>query len=900
MMMSAFTPLSSRRMALATLAAAILSTPAFAQTAPPCDPAAPVDGCAPAAARDAAASPPVDGAVDTLDAVQVRGVRASVAGGLDAKRNSPQITDSIIAEDIGKLPDNSVAAAMQRITGVQVERGGAEVGTVLVRGLPNVVTTLNGRNIFTTTGRGVALADIPADQLQRVDVYKTSGAEQIEGGIAGAVDIRLRRPFDLDATSTLAGSVSSLYADQARETATRGSLTGSTQWDVGGGRMGVLAAASYQETPSLESTAFHDVYDEMANPFDTSQTLLVPIKVGNLQNSRLHRRQSANVAFQWQPSEATDLYAEAFYVGYEGKPRNNYWMAFPGTLNADNTESLTTRPGSNLLQSLVLRDTDIVSSTQAHDSASDTWQAALGGSWQGERLKLSSELAYTYSEYDTRAMVLDTRITIPRLLIDSRDGVARQVATHIDGSPVDVTDPASFSLAQYYDTWGRQEGDEWAWRGDLNFAFDSGFVRSLDAGVRLARRQATNIGGDPGARDNLSGAPILMSDIPGLAQVTPGNMLDGDRDVGIDRWLGANRDFLLANTDLIRVAMGQAPGRPGARSAIFFDNREDNHAAYLQANYGFTLGGIPVDGRVGVRHVRLDSELNGTSLIDEVETPVQNLRKRNDWLPSVSANFALREDLMLRLSHSQSVTRPNFGDLNPQLALYEATDTLRARGNGGNPDLAPVEAKNLDASLEWYFQDNALLSLAAFHRDIEGYVQVYAEDETIDGQPYQITRPRNTGSGTLRGIEAGYTQFYDGLPGAWSGLGTQLNATWIDAEAESPDGLMQPLANVSKRAFNAVLMYEYAAFSARLAYNWRDEFATSFSASGAQPSEVFQGPRKWLDVAVNYAMDENITVFLEATNLTGSTTYNYFGSPEFLRDRASPERTYMMGIRFRL
>ncbi|UNK42243.1 TonB-dependent receptor [Luteimonas sp. S4-F44] len=870
-----------RRLALATLTTAILATPVFAQTATP------------------DAEPPAD-EVENLDAVQVRGVRASVAGALDAKRGAAQITDSIVAEDIGKLPDNSVAAAMQRITGVQVQRGGAEVGTVLVRGLPNVVTTLNGRNIFTTTGRGVALADIPADQLQQVDVYKTSGAEQIEGGIAGAVDIRLRRPFDLDEDSTLAGSVSTLYADQARETATNGSLTGSRQWETGAGRVGVLGAVSYQETPYLESNTFHGTYDRVDDPLDPSRQLLVPFNAGNLQAQGFRRRKAANVAFQWAPNENTELWADGFYVGYRNTPRVNYWMPFPGSLTPENTDALATQPGNDILQRVELRDSDVLSSTQAHQNSSDTWQAAIGGSWKGERLKLSSELAYTYSESDNRSMVLDIMTTVPRLTIDSSRGVPFTSVTNADGSAYDVTDPDAWRLSQYYDSWSRQEGDEWAWRADANFAFDGGIISSLDAGVRLARRNASNIGGDPGARDNLSGAPIRMSDIPGLAQVTPGNILDGDRNVGVDRWLGANRDFLLGHTALIRQAMGHGPDRPPANPAVQFDNREDNHAAYLQANYGFAIGTIPVDGRIGVRHVRLESELNGTSLVDGVETPVQTTRARNEWLPSFSANLSLREDLMLRLSHSQSITLPRFADLNPQLALFESTDTLPARGSGGNPDLAPVESKNLDASLEWYFQDNALLSLAAFHRDVDGYVQNYAEDETIDGTTYQITRPRNTGSGSLRGVEIGYTQFYDFLPGAWSGLGTQLNATWIDAEAESPDGVMQPLANVSKRAWNAVLMYEYDAFSARLAYNWRDDYAVSFSASGDQPNEVFHGPEEWLDLALNYAMDENITVFLEATNLLGSKTYNYFGSPEFLRDRASPERSYMLGIRFRL
>ncbi|MCD9031138.1 TonB-dependent receptor [Luteimonas sp. Y-2-2-4F] len=894
-MKPAHSPHRPARRLLATMVAAALSGPAFAQAPDaPCDPDAPGQACPQGA-------PAAGAAVDTLDAVEVRGVRASVESALDAKRAAPQITDSIVAEDIGKLPDNSVAAAMQRITGVQVARGGAEVGTVLVRGLPNVVTTLNGRNIFTTTGRGVALADIPADQLQRVDVYKTAGAEQIEGGIAGAVDVRLRRPFDLEEDATVAGSLAALYSGQAAEAVPNGSLTASRTWDAGAGRMGLLGSLSYQETPYSESNTFHGTYDRVDHPLDPGQQIHVPYNVGNLQAQGKRRRQAANLAFQWAPTDALELWAEGFYVGYENAPRVDYWMPFPGLANAGNTDRVVLRPGTDVLERLEARDLYTLSSTQAHENSSDTWQAALGGRWRGERLTLSSELAYTYSEADNRSMVLDIGMVAPRLVVDSSSGVPWTSVTRADGTPFDTTDPSAYALSQFYDSWSRQEGDEWAWRGDASFAFADGPIASLDAGVRLSTRQASNAAGDPGARDNVTGRPILVSDVPGLGRVSAGRILDGDRDVGVNHWVVSSKEFLLGESARLREIMGHSPDRPAANPALFFDNREDNHAAYLQANYAFDLGPVPVDGRVGVRYTKLDSELRGTETVDGVESPVSIDRSESEWLPNLSANLSLREDLMLRLSHSRSITRPNFADLNPQLALFQATDSLPARGSGGNPALEAVKSKNVDVSLEWYFQPNALLSLAGFHRDVDGYVQVYAEDETIDGIEYSITRPRNTGEGTLKGVEIGYTQFYDFLPGWLSGFGTQLNATWIDAEAESPAGEVQPLANVSRKAYNAILMYEYERFSARLAYNWRDDYAVSFSASGDQPSEIFHGPEEWLDVAFNYDLGDGITVFVEAANVLGAKTHNYFGDGyAFPRDRASPERTYMLGMRFRL
>lgn len=839
-------------------------------------------------------------ATQELDAVQVRGVRGSAIGAVEAKQAKAEISDSVVAEDIGKLPDNSVAAALQRVTGVQVARGGAEVGTVLVRGLPDVVTTFDGRNVFTASGRGIALQDIPADLLQSVDVYKTGSARFIEGGIGGVIDVHLRKPFDLEQDTTLAGSLSAIHGDQSGQARPQGSLTAAHNWDSGHGRMGILGSVSLQQKPYQESNSFYGTYDRVANPADPAQQIFVPYNAGALVARNNHKRRSANVTFQWAPSENSEVYLDAFYVNYEGRNNVNYWMPFPGLVDGSNVESVSLRPATEVMDGFVARDLYTLSSTQAHKQTSDTLQAAMGGKWHNDRVSLSTELAYTWSENRHRALTLDMGMDAPRMHMRDRGGVPDTWVTHADGSAFNTADPRNWYLSQYYDNWDRQKGEEWAWRGDATFNFDSGVFSSLDAGVRLSRRSASNHGGGGQAMDNISGARVWASDVPGLAAVSPGGMLDGARQFSTDRWAVANAGYLLQQTAQLRALMGQSPQTPAEVASQFFDNREDNTAAYLQLNWGTTLAGIPVDGRIGVRASRLESQLNGTRSVDGVPTPSSIEQRRTEYLPNANANVSLREDLILRLSGSETIARPAFADLNPQLSLYQSTDSLPARGDGGNPDLQAVSSRNLDASLEWYFRPGSLLSAAAFHRDLEGYVQRYASDEAIDGTTYSISRPRNTGEGTLKGFEVGYTQFYDFLPGWWSGFGTQLNYTRIDAEAESPTGQMQPLTNVSKHSFNAVLMYQYDRFSARLAWNRRSDYATSFNSSGDQPSEIRHGNEDWLDVALNYDLNEHITVFAEATNLLGGSTRNYFGNASFPRDFASPERTYTVGARFRL
>ena len=118
-----------------------------------------------------------------------------------------QVIESIVAEDIGKLPDNNVIEALQRVTGVQVtNRGGGEADAISIRGLPDITTTWNGRNVFTGVGRALALQDIPANLIGRVDVFKTRAADQLETGLAGQIDVRTRRPFDLPVSKCRSGA----------------------------------------------------------------------------------------------------------------------------------------------------------------------------------------------------------------------------------------------------------------------------------------------------------------------------------------------------------------------------------------------------------------------------------------------------------------------------------------------------------------------------------------------------------------------------------------------------------------------------------------------------------------------------------------------------------------------
>jgi TonB-dependent receptor len=204
-----------------------------------------------------------------------------------------------------------VSDALQRVTGVQVARGAGEAGTVLIRGLPNVTSYLNGREAFTGTGGGVALQDIPAELVYSVDVYKTSTPELIEGGVAGRIDIRLRHPFDLEEGLTAAGNARTLYSDKREAWSYIVSGLGSYRSENAAGQeFGVLVGASYNARKYRDQTAFNFGFSPFSAPVTGGAPVLIPATVGGLVTDGNRDRPAVNFSAQYRPDSDLEFYAD--------------------------------------------------------------------------------------------------------------------------------------------------------------------------------------------------------------------------------------------------------------------------------------------------------------------------------------------------------------------------------------------------------------------------------------------------------------------------------------------------------------------------------------------------------------------------------------------------------------
>jgi TonB-dependent receptor len=249
---------ASLRCGVSALAmSALWTAPAYGQTTEPI----------PSTQSTAAASAEQDtgtssGSTDTTqvangDEIVITGIRQSLANSQNIKRNADTVVDAITAQDIGALPDRSVTEALQRVPGVSINRFAGsndpdhfsvEGSGVAIRGLTYVRSEFNGRDTFSTGvyGEAINFADVPAELLGSVEVYKNSTADLIEGGLSGSVNMNLRLPFDQKGLR-FGFDLEANYSDLAERWSPVGSILASNTWDTDIGRIGLLGAASYSK-----------------------------------------------------------------------------------------------------------------------------------------------------------------------------------------------------------------------------------------------------------------------------------------------------------------------------------------------------------------------------------------------------------------------------------------------------------------------------------------------------------------------------------------------------------------------------------------------------------------------------------------------------------------------------
>ena len=944
---------------------------------------------------------------DSLSEVVVTGQRIDLDSAQHIKENADQIVDSIVATDIGKLPDRSVMEVLQRVPGISIdhtyrdmsgkidpEHFNTEGAGLTIRGLTYVRSEVNGRDSFTANGgRSLSFDDVPPELLAGLDVFKNPSAEQIEGGVGGLVNLRTARPLDFDG-ARLSGTMQGTWGDLSRgNVKPAASLLLSDRWNTGIGDIGVLADIAYaevsQRTDAIEEYPFFPRVSSV-EPNSTwvpaGQTVWVPGGPASFRSQLFKRtREGVYTAVQWRPSDTVET-----TLSYFGSAYRFEWNE-SGIYSTYNSSDIQPAPGTNF----TFNPAGVFTSGTLTDPASNGLQYG-DDTRTADRRSVTSDLSWNLAWNPTERLRIKTDLQLVRSNTHADDytiGVQTYVpweTLNLTGSLPVVSLPQSFFANPANYSWGftqdgqsMSHGKEWAWREDVDYDLGSGFFKNLSAGVRAADRTAQTDLTEPGNGYNwqaVSYTWMIPWNLPSLATLDKfpapirvtnfPNFLNGQSSIPVSVIFPGNSLASVPGFQLVqgfRTALCQqlnpscnyawtpgsfvqAPGAPPLGGL----NTQDEHtyAAYLKVSFGSEVAGLPYDGNLGVRVVRtLDTaegfvtmssfgpnnlptnvSATGYAFFPGFSTPLSAKNDYTDVLPSLNLRLHWAEHLQSRLAVSEGMARPDFSQLQAFNSLSSNVDTGNLVNGkpvqtftgsaNGNPELKPTKAFQFDGTLEWYFATGGSLTGDVFYKHLTDIVinrvfNTAVTDSAGATHEFTTTGPINGARGDLKGLEVAYQQYYDFLPNLLRGIGTQLNFTYIeshqsvnqadtgkyceayDAFSVSLNGCDTdgrsfgnlPLANLSKYAYNAALLYDRGPVSARLAYSWRSKYLLGtnvFPLQGTNgintdPASPNYGQKNvtWglpiygddygqLDASLFYNITSHITIGVQGLNLTDS------------------------------
>ena len=905
-----------------------LSAPALAQQVEP--PAGQPDVRAGSKADE---QKPVDPNAPDTSKIVVTGFRRSVQNSIDVKRNAPIIEDVVSADDIAGLPDVSIAEAIARLPSVTSQRSGGQASAINIRGLNQdlVSATLNGREQVATSGlRTIEFDQYPSELLTQAAVYKSPMASQIEGGIAGKVELKTARP--LDNTQDLLGTVNirGSWNDRARQDPDANPfgyrISGSVQAKLLQDRLGIALGYARLVQPNV-ATRF-DGYDYVltgtnggGNALDLNNngvTDAIGYGMEVNQFGGTETRDGALAVVQFNPTPSTRFLVDGYWSRFNSDVRRR-GVRFAGEQNGNTDLGTLSNPvlaGDAIVGGHFESGNGVDFESVNQDESDRDRLYTIGGNFQqdfGDRLTLSLDASYsTANSYFYNAGInVNTYV---------RTGDTYTRATNVPGALQldyqlnglklpdmkfnwDFTDPELNRLQGYYIVPQEDNDSLWAYAGDLTYKVDGSFIRSIQAGARYSSRTAwrrVTAFDSFGLADNVA-LPAGSYQVAGFSG---------------DYAAHGFPDFLAVDIDKV-LDQFVGPDRPADQFFGFtidqsFRIHEKVWAGYAQMNFDTDLGALGFRGNVGLRAVHTDQG-STSSLTDPTSATGARYQstigdKYWTFLPSANLVLDLSPHDRLRLSLSRQMSRARFYDLRNAIS-FGLTDIggglYQPQGGGGNPRLRPYLAKQADFDFEHYFGRSGIFTAGVFYKYLESFITsgtVYDFDYRAAGLTFPplpsnappgatvqdtgpLSAPINGQGGKVYGFETQFTKTFTSLPAPFDGLGVILNYAYTKSSLHvtSPASgqlFTLPLIGLSTHVFNPTLFYDKNGFSARVGVRYRSGFVASHFGFGEQVTA--NGSETVVDAQVSYAFPKasrlhGLTLYLQGNNLTDSPTRAYFG-----------------------
>lgn len=829
-----------------------------------------------------------------IEEVVVQGIRASLQGAVKAKRDSEQVLDAIVAEDIGKFPDKNIAEALQRVTGVQLTRTQGEGSGISIRGAePNLnrVEVDGVTQLSPTVGqRSVDFRDLPVEFVNRLEVVKSVNPETIEGGLGGTVRIITRRPFD-SREGYVASSSQATWSEIADTWDPKVALIGSHIFE--GGKLGVLGSAIYErrrvESHEARTTGWRQIDGDptragvQALDLDGNGSGDFFPEIPRYAINRLDTtRYALNGIIEYRPTDDLDLYAQGTYTDSTQEQGSQFLQitTVGATLDRANTRvesddtvrhvEFVDNPAAAISNRLAAGYRTILG-----DVDKESYTVALGANYRLPEWNFGANLSGSKADiFDGYINATADAIGLSRVIVDyDNSNQAPRIILPIDTLSTDGINRVAVQNRPRINS-----QTEWAAKVDAERLDVSRNVSSIKFGVRFSEAVSDSEEYDRSTTITGVGNPALLAAVQRhAAQAIPSpteffNTGDLGYGGGIRNWLNVSDAF----ADSIGI-----PDYSGAPNLLAtWEVTERSSAAYAQASFRFDIG-RPVKGTAGVRAVNTQTTSAGYQSLAGVFQPVEYDGEYTEVLPAINLQSELIENkLLLRLSGTEVIARPTPAQLAPRVFLNGVGNV----GTRGNPELEPFRARQYDTALEYYIDDRNYLSATYFRKEIGSFIENRTSPEVFEGVTYAVTIPVNGSEKvTIDGVELGAQLSFDFLEvPILDRTGVVANYTYAkDSGYEGRDfftGEALPFPGLSRDSYNASLYYEDDRLSARVAYNWRSSYLITQLGRGNNPE--FGEAFGQLDGSVSYGVNEWLSVFAEAINLLDETRYENANSTQ--------------------
>lgn len=879
-----------------TAVAALLSgSPAFAQDA--------TDG------SQSIASP------DAGDIV-VTGIRASIERAQAVKQNSLSVVEALSAEDIGKLPQSSVADSLGRLAGLAGERRAGRVSGISVRGFREdfVGTTLNGRELIGIgDNRGVEYDLYPSEIIDSAVVYKTPSADLSAMGVGGTVDIRTVRPLSRKPSLVVNGSFEKNgqksknpdFKDRGYRAAL--SFTDRLADDT----IGVALTAASTSSPTQDKFFSVWGYDKGAISSGPNAGKYAPSGIDISSRSRVLKRTTVAGVLEFKPSDQFSVSFDGLYIDFSDKGISRGFIeALPiaadgSTVLSANGNAVTSARTTGFNSVLRTDPLDKTGKLKTYGAnlkydPTDSFHLVLDASHADSRKRDTRGESYaglgraglptqgannlrTYN-YTPNGLVFSNnsqsyndfntvRLAGPQSWGGSLSPITQLNQTDVLGVS---GDPIGFAQAQdgFVNT-GIFDEKLNALRFEVQKDFDGGFVRHINVGVRYSDHKKSKVN---------QGYFLTAQTYP-LDGPVPEDARRGVADLG---WAGMGNVIAYDALGLINSgfytrydAASLEPDRLGDTYAI----SEKIWQPFVKVDFETQLGGVRVFGNAGLQGVFTKQQGSGfNSVIGSsqrtIAVPITDGASYGKALPSLNLNFDLDNGHTVRLAASKVISRPRIDYLNPGSSVKfrnnvaNVTNTDPELGpwvsTSGNARLRPYEANQVDLSYEFYFASDGFLSVTGFYKDlvnwnvaattirdftqfyIPGYHQAVSSDSTTTYTPATFQGVNTTFSGGLKGSVKG-VELQASLP--FGRFVPALEGFGLLGSAAFTDGKLDDdsdIPGLSKKVYQLTGYFEKSGFSARASMNKRSKWQSEDRGGSNTISPVDRAGQTLVDAQIGY------------------------------------------------